>query len=621
MKGVDEIRQLFISKMKEGGHHILPSSSLVPENDTTTLFTGSGMQALISYLSGEKHPCGSRLANSQKCFRAEDIEEVGDNRHTTFFEMLGNWSLGDYGKKEQITNLFNFLTDKKSGLGLNPEKLFITVFIGDEKAGIPRDDESAGIWKELFEGVGVEAGVVDIGSVKDGDKRGIKDGERIFFYDAVKNWWSRAGSPQNMPDGEIGGADTEVFFDFGIDQNNVEPKPHPNSESGRFVEIGNSVFMEYIKKDGSFIPLPQKNVDFGAGLERLSIATMNKPDIFLCDALSPLVKTIEKCLGVSYENESHKKGIRVIADHLRAFAFIVADGILPDKEERGYIARRLLRRALLHKIFLNENSETTLPLFDTIADTYKTTYPHIAEKTEEIKKVFDEEEKKFSSTLKKAKKRFDDIVANGKDLSGEDAFALQSTYGLPLEMIKVLSKESGVDFNESDYLKAMEQHKRKSREESEGKFKGGLADTSEMSVKYHTATHLLHQALRDVLGDRVEQKGSNITKERLRFDFSHPQKLTDDEIIKIENIVNEKIKEGLEITKIEVTKEEAKKMGALCSADDKYGDMVTVYSIGDYSKEFCGGPHVTNTRDLGTFKITKEESVSKGVRRIKAQLG
>ncbi|MEK7542213.1 MAG: alanine--tRNA ligase [Patescibacteria group bacterium] len=634
----NEVREKFLEYYKEKGHAVIPSSALVPENDPTTLFTGSGMQPLIPYLLGQKHPLGTRLTNSQKCFRAEDIEEVGDNRHTTFFEMLGNWSLGDYFKEQQLPWFFEFLTKQ---VGLDPNRLYVTVFSGDAKNNIPKDEESVTIWKRLFAEKGIEA----------------KEGERVFYYDAKKNWWSRAGAPENMPSGEPGGPDSEVFYDFAIPHNTQFGKNcHPNCDCGRFLEIGNSVFMEYKKReDGTFEKLSQRNVDFGGGLERMCAASNGDSDIFTIDTLSAVIRKIEELSGASYkaktkENTSpaFQKSFRVIADHIRGAVFMIGDGVLPSNTDRGYFVRRLLRRAVRHADVLGMKqgmfAELALPIIESYADQY----PELHQRQSLIQKVISDEEEKFRQALKKgyiaALKKFFNKAIGGVDpenlpkgmriegnvlrVSGEEVFNLRQTYGMPIEVSQEIMKEWGVEFDEqtiNEEREAFKKHQEISRAGVEKKFKGGLADTSKETVRLHTAHHLLLAALRKVLGEHVHQRGSNITAERLRIDFSHPQKMTAEELEQAEGLVNQKIAEKLDMIRQEMPKEEALKVGAEMEFGVKYGDVVSVYFAQDkhgnvFSKEFCGGPHVANTGELGHFKIIKEEAVSSGIRRIRAVL-
>lgn len=618
---VNEVREKYLEFFRKKGHAILPSASLVPENDPTTLFTSSGMQPLVPYLLGEKHPMGVRLANSQRSFRAEDIYDIGDNRHTTFFEMLGNWSLGDYFKREQLTWFFEFLTDE---ICLDPKKLYVTVFAGDETAGIAKDDESVKIWKELFSKKGIEAKDVEMISEAEAGERGMRGG-RIFYYNAKKNWWSRSGVPANMPAGEPGGPDSEVFYEF----EDVKHDPkfgahcHPNCDCGRFMEIGNSVFMEFQKlQEGGFKKLPQSNVDFGGGLERISAASDNEPDIFNIDIFSDILKGIKLSSCRKYEGED-MISMRILADHVRSSVFMIADGVSPSNSERGYVLRRLLRRAIRHSDKLGIK-EGTISSFSTIlADKYSGVFDRIKIELDRIIDEIDGEEKRFRQTLSNGLKMFEKIKS--ENISGKDAFILFSTYGFPLEMTVELAKENGLSVDVGGFEEEFLKHQELSRSGSDKKFKGGLADSSEKTVRYHTATHLLNQALRQVLGQHIEQRGSNNTEERLRFDFSHGTKLTDEEKKKVEDLVNEKIESGLPVFCEEMSPGVAKEKGAIGLFGDKYGEIVKVYKIGkldadNFSMEICGGPHVKNTKELGRFKIIKEEAVSAGVRRIKAIL-
>ncbi|MCP6719006.1 MAG: alanine--tRNA ligase [Patescibacteria group bacterium] len=619
-----ELREKFLKFFEQRGHIIIPSASLVPEKDPTTLFTGSGMQPLIPYLLGQPHPLGKRLVNSQKCFRAEDIEEVGDNRHTTFFEMLGNWSLGDYFKEEQLSWFFEFLTKE---VNLDPNRLYITVFSGDPNNNIPRDDESVAIWKELFAEKGVKAKDVELLNSKQGAKLGMQGG-RIFYYDSSKNWWSRSGLPENMPSGEPGGPDSEVFYEFvEVEHDSKFGKYcHPNCNCGRFLEIGNSVFMEYKKNEnGSFDKLLQKNVDFGGGLERITAAANNSPDIFEIDLLSSIIKKMEDLSGIDYGGEG-KESFRIIADHMRAASFMIADGVRPSNVERGYFIRRLVRRAVRHADTLKMSKGSLVSLINPIVQSYADDYPEIVQNKSLIEETIKEEEDKFRETLEKGLKVFEKIsVKAGGLISGRGAFDLYQTYGFPLEMTLDLAKEKGIKVDEEGFRKEFQKHQKMSRTSADKKFKGGLADTKEETVKLHTAHHLLLAALQKILGPQVKQRGSNITSERLRIDFSHSKKMTTEELKKIEDLVNQKIKEGLNMIKKEMSKEEAENIGAEMEFGVKYSDIVSVYLAEDdkgniFSKEFCGGPHVKNTKDLGHFKITKEESVASGIRRIKAIL-
>lgn len=642
---VNEIRTRYFEYFKKHGHVVIPSAPIVPQNDPTTLFTGSGMQPLLPYLLGKDHPEGKRICDSQKSFRAEDIEEVGDNRHTTFFEMLGNWSLGDYFKKEQLPFFFNFLVDE---IGLDPNNLYVTAFIGDEKNNVPRDTESASIWKELFKQKGIEARDVEVGSEADGYRLGMRGG-RIFYYDVKKNWWSRAGVPENMPAGEPGGPDSEVFYDFGpsTGSGQVRHDPafgqncHPNCDCGRFVEIGNSVFMQYIKKeDGSFALLPKQNVDFGGGLERIAAASIGNSDVFAIDVFADIIALIEKMSGKQYEDPRYQRSFRIIADHIRAATFMFADGVRPSNTDRGYVLRRLIRRAALHalKLDLGDKDQDDSILVRAalmVVTKYQEAYPELGteEAYETLKNGMWKEEVQFAHTLEQGMKEFEKIAAHGH-ISGEHAMVLFTTHGFPFEMTAEIAHERGIDVDTEGFKREMKKHQDLSRSGSEQKFKGGLADHSEKTTRLHTAHHLLLRALQTVLGPSVKQRGSNITQERLRIDFAWGEKMTKEQIAEVERIVNEKIHEALPVTRSVLPKEEAEKLGAEHEFGAKYPDMVSVYSVGPkgateenpsfaeaFSIEFCGGPHVLNTSELtGTFKIQKEEAVAAGIRRIKAVL-
>lgn len=629
-----EIRSAYLAFFKKEGHTVIPSASLLPENDPTTLFTGSGMQPLVPYLLGKNHPEGSRLVNSQKCFRAMDIEEVGDNRHTTFFEMLGNWSLGDYFKKEQLPWFFNFLTDT---VGLDPKRLYVTAYIGDEKNGIPKDTESAAIWKELFAAKGIEAKEIALGTEEAGYEKGMQGG-RIFYY-GDKNWWSRTGAPNKMPAGEPGGPDSEVFYEFAEIEHDTKwgEHCHPNCDCGRFLEIGNSVFMQYIKKeDGSFGLLPKQNVDFGGGLERIVMAANNVNDIFVSNH-APLLHFLAGATGKPYGKDStEQKSFRVIADHIKAAAFLIADGAQPGNTDRSYFVRRLIRRSVRHADKLGLHEGGLRELVSSVAEMYEDHYPEIAEKKDEIARTIASEEEKFRVTLARGMKELERFVGGGS-LSAEDTFQLVTTYGFPLELIQEEVGERGIkQIDLEGFKELLQKHQDLSRAGSEQKFKGGLADTSEKTTRLHTAHHLLLKALQVVLGAEVHQRGSNITQERLRIDFNYGQKMTKEQIAAVEKIVNEKIKENLPVVHSEMPKEEAEKLGAEHEFGAKYPDRVSIYSIGPlesaFSIEFCGGPHAKRTGELAgpggpdgrggmTFKILKEEAVAQGVRRIKAVLG
>jgi alanyl-tRNA synthetase len=624
----NEIREKYLKFMEARGHAVIPSAPLVPENDPTTLFTGSGMQPLLPYLLGQSHPKGRRLADSQKSFRAADIEEVGDNRHTTFFEMLGNWSLGDYFKEEQLTWFFEFLTKE---VGLDPKRLYVTVFDGAPEIGIDRDEEAIVIWQRLFSSVGVDNQFIAIGSEDNGYKVGMQGG-RIFSYDAKKNWWSRAGVPANMPEGEPGGPDSEMFYDFGTKHDpKWGPECHPNCDCGRFMEIGNSVFMQFIKKNGQFEELPQKNVDFGGGLERIAAAKNGDSDVFKVDLLSGIIHDTERLSGKKYEE--NLIAFRVIADHIRGATFMIGDGVLPGNTEQGYFVRRLLRRAVRYADQLGVPAGEFKNLAASVIHTYETHYANLADKKDIILNAVAAEEEQFRKTLEKGMKEFEKIQAKGQ-MTGEDAFILFTTYGFPYELTEEMAKDKNLLIDRKDFDEKMKNHQELSRAGAEQKFKGGLADQSEATVRLHTAHHLLLKALQMVLGDHVHQRGSNITGERLRIDFSHSEKMTDEQKRQVEDLVNGKIKEHLPMIRSVMPKDEAEQLHAEHEFGAKYPDTVSVYSLGPvgateddphfkeaFSIEFCGGPHVTNTSEIekgGSFRIVKEEASSAGVRRIKA---
>lgn len=613
-----DVREKYLSFFASKGHVRIPSARLVPENDPTTLFTGSGMQPMIAYLMGQKHPQGTRITDSQKCFRVPDIEDIGDNRHTTFFEMLGNWSLGDYFKEEQIPWMFEFLTNE---LGLDPKNIYVTVFEGNETLGIPRDEESIVLWQKMFASVGIEARVGE-----HAEDSGMGNG-RVFPYGEKKNWWSRAGVPSAMPVGEIGGADTEMFWDFGAElklheTSSFKDTPcHVNCDCGRFMEIGNNVFMEYIKTEEGFQPLPQKNVDFGGGLERMAAATNNNPDVFAADVFEGMTQTLEKLSGISYASSAEAtRSYRVILDHVRAATFLIGDGVLPGKKDQGYFVRRLIRRAVRYAGKLNISGAFTSDLARSVIAAYESAYPELRTQEQTIISELTKEEGKFRKTLASGLHKIDQILKNTDIISGAQAFEMYATFGFPVEVLQEEATSRGKSVDMSGFEEEMKKHQDLSRTASAGKFKGGLMDHSDMSVKYHTATHLLHQALRTVLGEHVFQKGSNITPERLRFDFSHPDKMTPEQIKQTEDLVNEQIQKDMTVTREEMTVEQATQNGALGLFGHKYGDTVSVYTMGDFSCEICGGPHVEHTGVLGKFKITKEESAASGVRRIKAIL-
>lgn len=594
-----EIREKYIKFFTERGHKEIPAAPLVLENNPTTLFTSAGMQPLVPYLKGESHPLGKRLVNSQPSFRSQDIMEVGDNRHTTFFEMLGNWSLGDYFKKEQLSWFFEFLTKE---LGLPAEKLYVTVFKGE--GSVPKDNESAQIWKSL----------------------GIPE-DQIFYYGADKNWWSMSGAPDSMKPGDIGGPDSEVFYDFGTPHDPKYGKEcHPNCECGRFLEIGNSVFIQYFKDvDDTLKELPQKNVDFGGGLERLGAAVNNDPDIFKIDLFRPIIEKLEDISGKKYA--ANQAPMRIIADHIKAAAFIIISGVAPSNKLHGYVLRRLLRRAAVKIHTLDVDISYLVNVLEPIFDVYDGIYA--IDKKEQLKKTQDvvgDEIQKFSKSLDRGLKEVQKI----ENIDGKIAFDLYQSYGFPLEITEELAREKGQEINHEEFEKEFEKHKETSRTASAGMFKGGLMEDTPQARKLHTATHLLHAALRRLLGEHVKQMGSNITSERLRFDFSHPKPLTTEEIKSISELVNQKIKEDLLVTWKETSLDEALKEGALAFFGEKYGQRVKVYTIGPstrsarsgspFSREVCGGPHVEHTGEIGRVTITKEEGLGAGIRRIYAQL-
>ncbi len=605
-------------------HAIIPSAPLVPENDPSVLFNTAGMQPLVPYLLGEKHPAGTRLADFQKCVRTGDIDDIGDNTHATFFEMMGNWSLGDYFKKEAIEWSYELLTDKENGFGLDPQRLYVTCFEGNDDA--PRDEESADIWRGIFE------------------KNGVT-GNRIFFLPAKNNWWSPG---DNGPCGP----DTEMFYD--VTGNLASGLTHEEfwdaSETRQdVVEIWNDVFMEYQKKDGKVVgKLAAKNVDTGSGFERVAMVLQGKNNIFDTDIFGPICDSIrglrEKEVDTKDETPAETKAVRIIADHIRTSVMLISDGVLPANTDQGYVLRRLIRRAVRFADVLALKPKALFHIADTVCDQYAAVYENVAKQRETIKIAIEKEEQKFRNTLNRGMKELSAMLektkaANASELNAEDAFLLYESYGFPIELTKEISAEHGITINMEKFAAALEAHQALSRAGAGERFKGGLGDTSEMSVRYHTATHLLHQALREVLGDHVAQKGSNITPERLRFDFAHTTKMTDEEKKRVEDIVNAQIEKALPVQVATLSKEDAEKTGALHFFGEKYGDSVTVYFVGEsmddaFSKEFCGGPHVKNTTELaGTaeadadkagkmrFKIAKEEAVAQGVRRIKAVLG
>jgi alanyl-tRNA synthetase len=631
-----QIRTAYLDFMKQKNHAVIPRALLVPQNDPTTLFTGSGMQPMIPYLLGEEHPEGTRIVDSQTCLRAQDIDEVGDNRHTTFFEMLGNWSLGDYFKAEQVPWMFEFLTEV---VGLDASKLYITCFIGAPEYNIPKDTEAAEMWQKLFATKGLSNGVADIGSEEDGYKRGIKEGERIFYYDGSKNWWSRNGNPENTPVGDPCGPDSEMFYDFGTPHNTEYGEHcHPNCDCGRFMEIGNNVFMAYRKvADGKFEALEKPNIDHGSGLERIAAAVLNDPDVFKISLLWPIIQKLETISGKTYD--ANTNAMRIIADHLRAAAFLAVDGIVPSNKEQGYVMRRLVRRAIMKSFNLGIEQNFMEEIVPVIADLYHADFPEVATKRDTVIAVLIKEEKVFRQTLRKGLAELNKYVSRNQIEAGLDAtvpgdfvFTLYDTYGYPVELSEeVVAMQDGAtlaDDWKTLFDAKMTEQRQRSQGAAKGVFKGGLGGQTLQHKKYHTATHLMYQALRQVLGDHVIQRGSNITEERLRFDFSHDEKVTPEQIKQVEDIVNEQIKKDLPVFWKEYPTKDALAMGALGAFGDRYGETVKIYQMGEgddrFSFEICGGPHVDHTGQLAEdgkhFKILKEEASSAGIRRVKAVL-
>ena len=620
-----EIRQKYLEFCQRNGHAIIERAPLILHNDPTTLFTGSGMQPLLPYLLGQNHPQGTKLADSQTCLRAQDIEDVGDNRHTTFFEMLGNWSMGEYFKRQQIEWFFEFLTEI---VGLDPNKIYVSCFIGDEKNNIPRDDEAAQIWQEVFAKKGIEAKIVELDSAENGDKLGMQGG-RIFFYNDKENWWSRGGGIDSTPIGDPCGPDSEVFYDFGEQHHDASfGQAHPASDSGRFMEIGNQVFMQYRRlDDGSFEPLKRKNVDFGGGLERIAAAAIDSPDVFKISLLQPIIKKLESLSGEEYA--THTASMRVIADHLRAAVFLAVDGCVPSNKEQGYVMRRLLRRAIRYSFDLGIEQNFLEEVVPVIADLYEADFPEVKENREQIIAVLVKEEKAFRQTLRKGLRQMQHYIDDG--LTGEELFTLYDTFGFPVELSTEEAYKQGIKLSDNwraEFDARMAEQRQRSKTARKGQFSGGLEGHDPIHLKYHTATHLLGAALRKVLKvPDLQQHGSNITSERLRFDFNH-DKLTSEEKQAVEDQVNAWIDADLPVSFAVYPTNEALKMGAIGAFGERYGDEVKVYSIGEgdnvVSFEVCGGPHVEHTGTLAEggkrFKINKEESSSAGIRRIKAVL-
>ena len=620
-----DIRNKYLEFCQKNGHAVIARAPLILHNDPTTLFTGSGMQPLLPYLLGQDHPQGTKLADSQTCLRAQDIEDVGDNRHTTFFEMLGNWSMGEYFKRQQIEWFFEFLTEE---VGLDPQKIYISCFIGDVQNNIPRDDEAAQIWQEVFAKKGIDAKIVELDSAENGDKLGMQGG-RIFFYNDKENWWSRGGGIDSTPIGDPCGPDSEVFYDFGEQHHDASfGQAHPASDSGRFMEIGNQVFMQYRRlDDGSFEPLARKNVDFGGGLERIAAAAINSPDVFKISLLWPIIEKLEDLSGKDYD--THTASMRVIADHLRAATFLAVDGCAPSNKEQGYVMRRLLRRAIRYSFDLGIEQNFLEEVVPVIADLYEADFPEVKENREQIIALLVKEEKAFRQTLRKGLRQMQRYIDDG--LTGEELFTLYDTFGFPVELSTEEAYKQGIDLSKNwraEFDAKMDEQRQRSKTARKGQFHGGLEGAEPIHLKYHTATHLLGAALRKVLkAPDLQQHGSNITAERLRFDFNH-DKLTSEEKQAVEDQVNAWIGADLPVSYQVCPTDEALKMGAIGAFGERYGDEVKVYSIGEgenrVSFEVCGGPHVEHTGVLAEggkrFKITKEESSSAGIRRIKAIL-
>ena len=592
----NELRALWLKFFESKGHAVIPSASVIPENDPTVLFTTAGMHPLVPYLMGQKHPAGSRLCDVQKCIRTGDIDDVGDNSHLTFFEMLGNWSLGDYFKKEVIPWSWEFLTSKE-WLGLDPDRLAFSVFAGDEERGIPRDDEAAEIWKSC----------------------GVKE-DHIFFLPSENNWWGPAG--QTGPCGP----DTEMFII--TDKEPCGPNCSPACSCGRYLEIWNDVFMQYNKTaEGKYEPMARKNVDTGMGLERTICVLNGKKSVYETDAFTGIIARIAELSGKTYgESDEVTKAFRIIADHMRTSTFILGDprGVSPSNVDQGYVLRRLIRRAVRYGMGLGMGEGFTGEIAKVIIAQYRDVYPELEKNEKFVLEQLTLEEARFARTLRQGEREFGKLTASmneGDMIDGVIAFKLYDTYGFPIEMTKELAAEKGLKVDEAGFAERFAQHQKNSQAGAEQRFKGGLADHSEQTARLHTATHLLHAALRKVLGDEVAQKGSNITAERLRFDFSFGRKMTKEELAQVEQLVNEAIAADVEVEMKETTVAEAKAEGAIGLFESKYGERVRMYTMGQFSKEICGGPHANRTGELVSFKIQKEESSSAGVRRIKATIG
>lgn len=627
LMNAQKIRSKYLEFYKKQGHAVVERAPLILTNDPTTLFTGAGMQPMIPYLLGEAHPEGKRIADSQTCLRAQDIDDIGDNRHTTFFEMLGNWSLGDYFKEEQIGWMWTFLTEE---IGLDPQRLYVTCFIGAPEYNIEKDVEAAKLWQKKFAEKGIDAKMADIGSEEQGAARGVNPGERIFFYDGSKNWWSRNGGPETTPVGDPCGPDSEMFYEFDFIEHDSKfgENCHPNCDCGRFMEIGNNVFMAYKKvAEGQFEPLDKPNIDHGSGLERIAAAANNDPDVFKISLLWPIIEKLQDLSGKDYA--SHTESMRVIADHLRAATFMAVDGCVPSNKEQGYVMRRLLRRAIRYSFDLGIEQNFLQEVVPTIADLYEADFPEVKNNRDNIIAVLVKEEKAFRQTLRKGLRQMQHYIDDG--LTGEELFTLYDTFGFPVELSTEEAYKQGIKLSDNwreEFTAKMDEQRQRSKTARKGQFSGGLEGHDSIHLKYHTATHLLGAALRKVLNaPDLQQHGSNITADRLRFDFNH-DKLTPEEKQAVEDQVNAWIDEDLPVSFAVYSTDEALSMGAIGAFGERYGDEVKVYSIGKdgniVSFEVCGGPHVEHTgvlsEDGKRFKITKEESSSAGIRRIKAVL-
>ncbi len=635
-----QIRKEYLKFFNERQHAIIKRAPLILKDDPTTLFTGSGMQPMIPYLLGQPHAEGNRITDSQTCLRAQDIDDIGDNRHTTFFEMLGNWSLGDYFKDQQVEWIAEFLFDV---VGLDASKVYVSCYIGNETYGIPRDEEAIQLWTKIFEARGIDAKVVEMGTAEQGDKLGMQGG-RIFLYDGNENWWSRNGNEEKTPIGDPCGPDSEMFYDFGDTAHDPSyGQPHPASDSGRFMEIGNNVFMAYRKvAEGKFEKLDKPNIDHGSGLERIAAAALDNPDVYQISLMRPIIEKLQQISGKKYE--SHTESMRVIADHLRAATFLAVDGCVPANKQQGYVMRRLVRRAMIKAFDLGIEQNFLEQIVPVITDLYHEDFPEVAEKRDEVIAVLIKEEKAFRQTLRKGiqtlpkimmheevKTEGGQITRDKRYLTGKAIFMMYDTYGFPVELTLEEAYKNGWEVfadarNEFEHL--MTEQRIRSQTAAKGTFKGGLGGQTLQHKKYHTATHLMYAALKQVVGDHVTQHGSNITEERLRFDFNNDEKVTREQLDEVEKLVNEWISWDLPVSFQEYPTDQAFEMGAIGAFGDKYGDTVKVYKMGDEPKrvsfEICGGPHVDHTGQLAddgkVFKITKEEASSAGIRRVKAVL-